>query len=195
VTTINGVPVVDADLKAKNGVVHKIQPGVLCPPAGNIVQLALNNPELSTLVLAVLRASLAVADALANAPALTLFAPTNDAFAALDEVLQKNGCSLLALFDPNNQSVLDLILLYHVLGQTVWSAAIRSRKTRNVPTLAEGKTLDFRRRHDDILIVDETDATSKIQVADVLATNGAVHLIDRVLLPIPLDELLPLLGC
>jgi len=194
VITINGVPVVEADLKARNGVVHKIEPGVLCPPAGNILELALATPDLSTLVAAVQAASPAIAEALANTDALTVFAPSNEAFAELDADLQKLGCSLGDLLD--NQALLDSVLLYHVLGQTVWSAAIRTSKTKNIHTLLEGEKLDFKRKCEKkILVRDETCGFSRISTADILGSNGAVHIIDRVLLPIPLSQVVDQLSC
>jgi len=179
VITVNGAKVKEADLKAKNGVVHKIKK-VLCPPSKNILELALETPELSTLVVAVQAASPAIADALANADPLTVFAPTNEAFEKLDKSLQKCGSSLAELLQ--NQALLDQVLLYHVLGQSVFSAALKKGLTWGIETL-QGKTLDIKRKCEDIEIIDQLHKKSKVVTADILATNGVVHLIDRVLLP------------
>jgi len=179
VITVNGAEVKEADLKAKNGVVHKIKK-VLCPPSKNILELALETPELSTLVVAVQAASPAIADALANADPLTVFAPTNEAFEKLDKSLQKCGSSLAELLQ--NQPLLDQVLLYHVLGQSIFSVAIKNGLTWGIETL-QGKTLDIKRKCESIKIVDQLCKKSKVVAADILATNGVVHLIDRVLLP------------
>lgn len=179
VITVNGAEVKEADLKAKNGVVHKIKK-VLCPVFKNILELALETPELSTLVVAVQAASPAIADALANADPLTVFAPTNEAFEKLDKSLQKCGSSLAELLQ--NQPLLDQVLLYHVLGQSVFSVALKKGLTWGIETL-QGKTMDIKRKCEDIEIIDQLHKKSKVVAADILATNGVVHLIDRVLLP------------
>jgi len=181
VITINGAEVVKADIEATNGVLHKINK-VLCPPAGTILDLAVGNPDFSILVQAVLAADPAVAEALGNPDlSLTLFAPNNAAFVSL---LEETGLTLeevLAL--PN----LTNILLYHVLGLslgTVFSAAIKYCSTPNVPTFLEGKTIDlFRDCCDDIQITDQLNRVSNVVGADVLASNGVVHVIDKVILP------------
>lgn len=180
VITVNGAKVVEADLKAKNGMLHKID-SVLCPPDKNILELALATPELSTLVVAVQAASPAIADALANADPLTLFAPNNEAFADLDKELRR--CYDTTLEDVlQNQPLLDQILLYHVLGQTVFKAAIKKGLTWGIQTL-QGETIDLKNKKYKLLIRDALCRHSRVVKADVLATNGVVHIIDRVLLP------------
>lgn len=177
VVTVNGAEVVDADLKACNGVLHKIDK-VLCPPAGNIVEIAQSVPELSILVELVVAAGLV--DALSDPEAnLTVFAPTNAAFEAL---LAETG---LTLDQIKASPALPQVLLYHVLGQTVFSAALKYGLTWGVPTL-EGETIDICNKCDKILIKDQLDRKSKVVIKDVLATNGVVHVVDKVLLPFSL---------
>ena len=177
VITVNGAEVVEADLKACNGVLHKIDQ-VLCPPAGNIVEIAQSVPDLSILVELVVAAGLV--DALANPDAnLTVFAPTNAAFTAL---LAETG---LTLDQIKASPALAQVLLYHVLGQTVFSAALKSGLTWGIETL-QGETVDICNKCDKIVVRDQLHRKSKVVQKDVLATNGVVHVVDRVLLPFSL---------
>jgi len=186
VITINGAKVVEANIKASNGVLHKIDK-VLCPPAGTLLELAASTPSLSILAAAVGAADPVVAAALNNpALSLTLFAPDNKAFENLADELGVSLDELLAfLLDPANKQVLTDILLYHVLSEdvgTVFSAALR-KKTRDVPTLLSGKTVDIKKKRKDIYVIDELHRYSKVVGKDNLATNGVAHIIDEVLLP------------
>ena len=186
VITINGAKVVEDNIKATNGVLHKINK-VLCPPAGTLLELAINTPTLSILVAAVQAADPIVADVLGNAEiSLTLFAPDNDAFARLASELGITLDELLEfLLAPENQQVLTEILLYHVLSDnigTVFSAALRKR-TENVPTALPEKTVDIKKKCGKILLRDELDRMAKVISKDNLATNGVAHIIDNVLLP------------
>ena len=180
VITINGAKVVDANIKATNGVLHKIDK-VLCPPAGTLLELAISTPSLSTLFEAVQKADPLVAEVLGNKDlSLTLFAPDNEAFVKLSIELDIPLEELLA-----NKPVLTEILLYHVLSGdvgTVFSAALR-KKTENVPTSLPEKTLDIKKKCKKILLRDEVDRIAKVVSKDNLATNGVAHIIDRVLLP------------
>merc|ERR1712199_50398 len=101
--------VIKADNVASNGVVHIID-GVLIPPATpNIVKLAESVKDLSTLVAAVVAGGLA--DTLSSPGPLTVFAPTNEAFAALP------AGTLAKLMKPENKKELVDILTYHVLPE------------------------------------------------------------------------------
>ena len=125
--SINGVEVVEADIKASNGVLHKIDK-VLCPPCGTIYGNLKKSPEFTTLVAAIEKAGLK--DAL-NKPdsSLTLFAPDNTAF---EKLLDETGLTLQQIL---NSPELANILLYHVLGQTVFTVAIREGYIPRLPTL------------------------------------------------------------
>merc|ERR1712160_106570 len=104
--------------KTRNGVAHIID-GVLLPPAGladalpNIVELAQSVPDLSTLVAAVVAGDLV--DTLTSAGPFTVFAPTNEGFAALPEG------TLDTLLKPENKDTLVDILTFHVLPAEVLS--------------------------------------------------------------------------
>merc|ERR1712232_1370502 len=110
--------VITADNVASNGVVHIID-GVLIPPATpNIVRLAESVKDLSTLVAAVVAGGLA--DTLSSPGPFTVFAPTNEAFAALPAgVLSK-------LMKPENKKELIDILTYHVLPKKVLSKDLKN---------------------------------------------------------------------
>merc|ERR1712153_89629 len=163
------VTVTKADLGAVNGVVHVID-GVLMPPTKNIVQLAVATPTLSTLVTA-LKAGKLVAALSAKGP-FTVFAPTNEAFAALPMA------TLASLLDPKNIKELDSILEYHVIsGDAVYAEDLKA--FQHVKTL-QGQQLR----------IDKVDATVYVQnakvtvtKADLGAVNGVVHVIDGVLMP------------
>lgn len=185
VITVNGAKVVEADIKAKNGVLHKIDQ-VLCPPAGTIVEIALSNPDFSVLVELVLAADPAVLAAISNPDAnLTLFAPTNAAFQSLATEL---GLTLqeLADFLKANPDVLTQVLLYHTLGQTVFSAALRKGLTKDIATLSSlsDNTIDICKKCDNIKVIDNLNRKSEVVGADILAVNGVIHVINKVLLPI-----------
>lgn len=161
-----GANVVIADVRTTNGVVHVID-RVLLPP--NIVQVASITPSLSTLVTTVgaaapLDGGTTVAAALSNpTAALTVFAPTNDAFTAAAAAL--DGASAEAVRD---------VLLFHVIGSAVISADLANG---DVETLnGADVTID----------ADATPPTvegAPIQAADIVTVNGVVHVIGGVLLP------------
>lgn len=168
---INEASVVSADVEAGNGVVHIIDKVLLPPsmqePEGqNIVELAVATESLSTLVAAVQAAGLV--ETLSGEGPFTVFAPTNDAFAALPEG------TLETLLKPENKDQLISILTYHVV-----SGAIKSTD------LSDGQKAATVQGQE--ITVDLSDGV-KINGAtvvgpDVEATNGIVHVIDTVILP------------
>ncbi|MEE4108645.1 MAG: fasciclin domain-containing protein, partial [Halieaceae bacterium] len=168
------------DIEASNGVIHVIDAVLLPPedaePTGNIVEVAVANGNFTTLVAAAEAAGLA--ETLADPDAvLTVFAPTDDAFAALGEDTIN---ALLADIDA-----LADVLLYHVIsGAAVDSITATSLLGEEVE-MANGDsvTVDIR---DGALFVND----SQVVIADVPATNGVIHAIDAVLLP-PEDDAEP----
>jgi uncharacterized surface protein with fasciclin (FAS1) repeats len=166
---INGTPVVSADIAAKNGVVHAID-RVLLPPAGNIVEVAAANPNFTYLVAAVQTAGLV--DALSGAGPLTVFAPTNQAF--IDA-----GFPTIASIEAAPASALIPILTYHVVAGRTFSSDLMNGQMLNMLSggmttisLTNGAQIDG-----------ANSAPSNIIQTDVMATNGVIHAIDRVLLP------------
>lgn len=136
--------------------------------AGTIVEVAAGNESFSTLVQAVEAAGLA--DTLAAEGPYTVFAPTNEAFAALPEG------TLDQLLLPENQETLVQILTYHVLPQEVPAAEVMPGEVAT----AAGSPLT--------ISVDEATGAVMVDEAtvaqtDVQASNGVIHVIDQVLLP------------
>jgi len=166
--------VIKADNFASNGVVHIID-GVLLPPTPkpNIVKLAESVKDLSTLVAAVVAGDLA--DTLSSPGPFTVFAPTNEAFAALP------AGTLTKLMKPENKKELVDILTYHVLPEKVLSTQLKPEQS---VTTVEGKTLLVFREGGRVFLRESNHARPKSVIkADNLASNGVVHIIDGVLLP------------
>jgi len=132
----------------------------------NIVELAEDTAALSTLVAAVVAGDLV--DTLSSPGPFTVFAPTNDAFAALP-----NG-TLNSLLRPENKPQLVDILTYHVVGTAAFSSDLVDGQQL---ATVEGKSLTVHVA-DDIKIND-----AKVVIPDVMASNGVVHVVDAVLLP------------
>ena len=131
-----------------------------------IVELAAETPELSTLVTAVKAAGLV--ETLNQDGPYTVFAPTNDAFAALpDGVLED-------LMKPENKEKLMSILTYHVVPGEVMSSDLSDGLKANT---VEGQALTFD-LSDGVKVND-----ASVALADVKASNGVVHVIDQVILP------------
>jgi transforming growth factor-beta-induced protein len=164
--------VVAADNLASNGVAHIID-GVLLPPSKladelpNIVELAQSVDDLSTLVAAVVAGDLV--ETLSSPGPFTVFAPTNEAFAALP------AGTLDTLLKPENKGQLVDILTYHVLPAKVLSTDL---KPKQVVKTVEGKELL-------VTIYKGNVYANKAKVvgADNMASNGVAHIIDGVLLP------------
>jgi uncharacterized surface protein with fasciclin (FAS1) repeats len=166
---INGIPVVAADIMEKSGVIHAID-RLLMPPKGTIVDVAAANPNFSYLVAAVQRAGLV--SALAGAGPLTVFAPTNQAFIAA-------GFPTIASIEAASPAALIPILTYHVTGGRTFSSDLMNGQ---VLTMLSGGTTTILLNNGP-QIDGANSAPSNIIQTDVLATNGVIHAIDRVLLP------------
>lgn len=133
----------------------------------DIVDIAASNPDFSTLVAAVQAADLV--DTLKGPGPFTVFAPTNDAFAALPAGTVEN------LLKPENKDQLVAILTYHVVPGKFTAASLSGQRGR-VATAQGG-----------YLHVNGTDGVhinnARVTSADIMATNGVIHVIDKVLLP------------
>jgi uncharacterized surface protein with fasciclin (FAS1) repeats len=140
----------------------------------NIVELAESVPALSTLVAAVVAGDLA--DTLSSPGPFTVFAPTNDAFAALPSGVVDS------LMKPENKAQLVDILTYHVVPAQVLSkdlAPFQAVKT------VEGNLLHIQKWGGKVQVGPSLKSTDlkKVTAADNLASNGVAHIIDGVLLP------------
>lgn len=165
---IDDATVKTANVEASNGVVHIIDK-VMIPPgfaAPTIPQLAAA-ANLTTLVAAVTAAKLGAT--LSGAGPFTVFAPTNEAFAALPPGV------LTALLKPANIADLAKVLEYHVVSREVLSTDLKNGQ--QIKTL-EGQEVSVTIAGSDVSIND-----AKVKEANVFAVNGVVHVIDAVLLP------------
>jgi len=168
---INGQKVSFPSLPASNGIIHPIQ-GVLIPPAtdisiNSIVDVLALDGRFTTLIAAVTAAGLA--DALTSGGPFTLFAPTDEAFAALPPGTVE---SLIT-----NVPALQNVLLYHVLGEKVPAVKLLGRQT--FETLQGEPVCTSVKRAS--LFVNQ----SKVINPNVKAPKGIIHVIDAVLLPPP----------
>ena len=182
IPTLNGMPiaqdggvldgranVVSADIVASNGVIHVIDQVLL--PTKTIADIAVADGRFSTLVAALTEADLvgAVADETAD---LTVFAPTNDAFAAALEALDLTAAELLASPDLAD------ILLYHVVPGTFLAADVIAASPFDAPTL-QGSTIGVEIVDGGVVL----NGNVNVIITDVKAVNGVIHAIDFVLLP------------
>jgi uncharacterized surface protein with fasciclin (FAS1) repeats len=163
--------IIATDLQARNGVIHVIDK-VLLPADKNIVQTAQALPQFSILVEAVVAAELATT--LSGTGPFTVFAPTNDAFAALLTELQVTKDQLLA-----NKALLTKVLTYHVLPSLVLKADV---PVGSPITTVQGETFTV---NSSLVITDQRNRTAKIAATDVFTSNGVIHVIDKVILPKP----------
>lgn len=134
-------------------------------PTNDVVELAQATTELSTLVTAVVTANLVTT--LKGSGPFTVFAPTNDAFAKLED-----GVLEVLLANP---TVLADLLKYHVVSGKVLSTDLT---TTSVQTLLSGKSISVSVANGVTL-----NGTASVVEADIEATNGVVHVIDEVLIP------------
>jgi uncharacterized surface protein with fasciclin (FAS1) repeats len=134
----------------------------------DIVDTAIANGSFTTLVAAVQAAGLV--DTLKGDGPFTVFAPTDEAFAKLPEGTVEN------LLKPENKDQLVAILTYHVLPGAVESGAIAGKKL-DAETV-QGSTVSIDAMGGSVMVDDAT-----VIMADVMATNGVIHVIDTVILP------------
>jgi transforming growth factor-beta-induced protein len=136
--------------------------------AQTIVEIAVADERFSTLVAAVTAADLV--ETLSGEGPFTVFAPTNDAFAALPAGTVEN-----LLLPENKQALID-ILLYHVVSGKVMAADVVGLTSA---TTVLGKDLTITVRDGKVFLND----TVEIIITDIEASNGVIHVIDAVLLP------------
>ena len=145
----------------------------------NIVENAVNSADHTTLVGAVTAAGLV--DTLASEGPFTVFAPVNDAFAALPEG------TVETLLMPENKDQLTQILTCHVVDKAVMAEALLGMIEDDggkhaIPTLG-GCTLQASYVDDMVMLEDENGNVATVTIADVKQSNGVIHVIDTVMLP------------
>ena len=199
---LNNAKVTTADVNASNGVVHIIDevlqewnpspspgPSPGPGPSRNIVDIALSNPDLSTLVTALKAADLV--DTLSGNGPFTVLAPTNEAFAKLP------AGALANLLKPENKPQLVALLEYHVLGKNcTYRSCLESGYYVQLPSVqgsdvqvitscmdrkCKRKKLKVNPSADPNGGSDHYQATINSKPSDIFASNGDIHLIDGVL--------------
>ena len=164
-----------APVAAKNPMVG----GAAMYPTKNIVQNAVNSKDHTTLVAAVQAAGLV--DTLSGNGPFTVFAPTNAAFARLP------AGTVETLVKPENKGTLTTVLTYHVVPGRITAAQIASLAARGkgVAKLktVQGETLRFSKSGSGWKVTDAKGGTARITIANVMQSNGVIHVIDKVLMP------------
>lgn len=174
------------DIEASNGVIHVID-AVILPESRTIAEIVVESagaetPEFATLLAAVSAADPAVLELLSDPEAeLTVFAPTDAAFAAVGE--ETLGAVLA------DQALLTSILQYHVMVGKIYSTDVATVVEENMeavmgdgvelPTALEGVSVVLTANEAGELFLND----SQIVVTDIDAANGVIHVIDAVLLP------------
>ena len=167
------VAVIITDIEADNGVIHVID-AVLLPPSmmaeeemSSIAEIAAQAGTFNTLLAALEAAGLA--ETFAGEGSFTVFAPTDDAFAALPE-----GTVEALLADP--EGALTDILTYHVVEGKVMASDVVAL---DAATTLNGKEISIMVDGDSVIL----NETVKVTATDIEASNGVIHVIDAVLLP------------
>lgn len=145
----------------------------------NIIQNAVNSPIHKTLVAAVKAAGLV--DTLEGPGPFTVFAPTDDAFAKLP------AGTVDSLVQPENKATLVKILTYHVVAGKITSKDLikwikKGGGTYSAKTV-EGDSLTFSLDMGKVKITDDKGGSAYVITADVIQSNGVIHVIDSVLMP------------
>ena len=153
--------------------------GAAMYPSKNIVENAVNSKDHTTLVAAVKAAGLV--ETLSSAGPFTVFAPTNDAFGKLP------AGTVETLVKPENKATLTKILTYHVGAGKMTSAdlvkAIKAGKGKATLKTVQGGTLTAMMKGKGIELKDEKGGVSMVTIADVMQSNGVIHVVNTVLMP------------
>lgn len=142
--------------------------------AANIVEIAAGDDRFSTLVAAVTAADLV--ETLQGPGPFTVFAPLNDAFAALPEG------TVATLLQPDNKDQLTSVLLYHVDDRNLTAEMIPTGSNYFKPIL-QTERMCITKDDSGVSIADGTGSTANVVIANIKADNGVIHVIDKVLLP------------
>jgi len=165
---INGVSVTAADAVVSNGVIHVIDK-VLLPPTKTIAALASETPALAELLKAVSKAELAsvLAD---NNKYFTVFAPVNEGFTAISKVTAKLS-----------KEDLQKVLFAHLSDKVLFAGNINDQI--NLTTLHPNANLIFTINPVMVKIKEKPTSQSTVKATNIIATNGIIHLIEKVLIP------------
>ena len=153
--------------------------GAAMYPTKTIVENAVNSKDHTTLVAAVKAAGLV--DTLSSPGPFTVFAPTNAAFNRLP------AGTVDTLLKPENKGTLTAVLTYHVVAGRVNSGQlikmINAGHGKAVLTTVNGEKLTAKKSGANIVLIDAKGGRATVTQANVMQSNGVIHVIDRVLLP------------
>jgi uncharacterized surface protein with fasciclin (FAS1) repeats len=142
----------------------------------NIVENAVNSKDHTTLVAAVKAASLV--DTLSGPGPFTVFAPTNQAFGELPKG------TVEMLVKPENKATLTKILTYHVVpGKMTANELLKIAKDGGKIKTVEGEELTVKSSGNMVMLSDAKGGTSTVTIANVMQSNGVIHVVDKVLMP------------
>jgi uncharacterized surface protein with fasciclin (FAS1) repeats len=148
-------------------------------PTKNIVENAVNSKDHTTLVAAVKAAGLV--DTLMSPGPFTVFAPTNAAFGKLP------AGTVDTLVMPENKGTLTTVLTYHVVAGRMTSTDIANKikagKGMATLTTVQGGTLTARMMGKKLVLTDAKGGKSTVSQANVMQSNGVIHVVDTVLMP------------
>ena len=157
----------------------KMVGGAAMYPTKDIIDNAVNSKDHTTLVAAVKAAGLV--ETLKGKGPFTVFAPTNEAFAALPKG------TVETLLKPENKAMLTGILTYHVVAgdmtASVMAKAIKAGKGTAEMTTVNGGKLWAMMKGKHVEIKDEKGNIATVTIADVKQSNGVIHVVNKVLMP------------
>jgi len=164
---------------AMSGTADPMVGGAAMYPSKNIVANAVNSKDHTTLVAAVKAAGLV--PTLEGPGPFTVFAPTNEAFAALP------AGTVTTLLKPANKPTLTKILTYHVVAGKYDVADLKALiakgdGTATLPTVA-GPDLTFKQSGAEVEVIDAKGGTADITIPDVNQSNGVIQVVNKVLIP------------
>ncbi len=168
------------NINASNGVIHAINK-VLLFPTSNIAQIAIADPNFSALVAALVKTNLA--GVFAGEGDFSVFAPTNAAFAKLPAPFN-TAANISNISDPATIDALANILKYHVIGSRyfTWDLGILAKPT-TLANASNNKLTTILGYNTGWIKGGANPYYTPIKPADILATNGVIHVISQVLLP------------
>nr|WP_256484411.1 fasciclin domain-containing protein [Mucilaginibacter flavidus] len=158
---------------------NKMVGGAEMYPTKNIVENAVNSKDHTTLVAAVKAAGLV--ETLSSAGPFTVFAPTNEAFNKLP------AGTVGSLVKPENKAALTKILTYHVVAGKVTAtelvAMIKKGNGKAELKTVQGGTITASLKGKKVVLTDEKGGMAVVTIADVMQSNGVIHVINSVLMP------------
>ena len=171
----DSMPMASASSSAKVSMVG----GAEMYPTKNIIENAVNSPIHTTLVAAVKQAGLV--DTLSGPGPFTVFAPTDDAFSKVP------AASLSSLMEPANKAALTKVLTYHVVPGRITAADLMAKIKAGggtaTYTTVEGEPLTFTMANGSVMIAGMGGSSAYVTQADVMQSNGVIHVVNGVLLP------------